>query len=68
MNFLDRVTLSLCWKMYHFTEGKKFTDRQEALRYVCACLPVVNVVVLSSPAPVLIWEAVDLQKLFFTEA
>lgn len=31
-------------------------------------LPVVDVVVLPSPAPVLVGEAVDLQKLFFTEA
>lgn len=30
--------------------------------------PVVNVVVLPSPAPVLVWEAIDLQKLFFAEA
>lgn len=30
-------------------------------------IPVVNVVVFSSPAPVLVREAVDLQKLFFTE-
>lgn len=30
--------------------------------------PVVDVVVLSSPAPVFVGEAVDLQKLFFTEA
>lgn len=31
-------------------------------------LPVVDVVVLASPAPVLVGEAVDLQKLFFAQA
>lgn len=31
-------------------------------------LPIVDVVVLPSPAPVLVREAVDLQKLFFAEA
>lgn len=30
--------------------------------------PIVDVVVFPSPAPVLVWEAVDLQKLLFTEA
>ncbi len=45
----------------------------EEIRISCSCymfagLPVVDVVVLPSPAPVLVREAVDLQKLLFTEA
>lgn len=31
-------------------------------------LPVVDVVILASPPPVLVGEAVDLQKLFFAQA
>lgn len=38
------------------------------IRHILPQLPVVDVVVLPSPAPVLVGEAVDLQKLFFTEA
>lgn len=57
-NLLGRI-------MSHFTG--------EGIRASCSCyilprLPVVDVVVLPSPAPVLVREAVDLQKLFFTEA
>lgn len=31
-------------------------------------LPVVNVVIFTSPTPVLIWEAVDFEELFFAKA
>jgi len=50
-----------------FHSRDKTAGRPSSSCFTIAHPPVVNVVVLPSPAPVLVWKAVDLQKLLFTE-